>query len=107
MTPLLLTTFVLALTKGATLLFGAVLTGLSWRAYRRTADPALRALAFGIGLVTVGAILGGALHRVFALRLVVAVDVQSVFTVTGFAVLTCSLYASEPAEPSESTSSVA
>jgi len=97
------TTIVLALTKGATLLFGAVLTGLSWRAYRRTADPALRALAFGIGLVTVGAILGGVLHRVFALRLVVAVSVQSVFTATGFAVLTHSLYASDPVESSESS----
>lgn len=99
------TTIVLALTKGATLLFGAVLTGLSWRAYRRTADPALRALAIGIGLVTVGAILGGVLHRVLELRLVVAVSVQSVFTATGFAVLTYSLYAGEPTESSESAGS--
>lgn len=87
------TTLVLALTKAATLSFGALLTGLSWRAYRRTADPALRALAVGIGLVTVGAVLGGVLHRAVDVRLVVAVSVQSVFTAAGFAVLTYSLYA--------------
>ncbi|WP_123533451.1 DUF7521 family protein [Halosimplex salinum] len=89
------TTFVLALTKAATLSFGAILTGLSWRAYRRTADPALRALAVGIGLVTIGAILGGVLHRVVAVDLVVAVSVQSVFTACGFAVLTYSLYSGQ------------
>lgn len=87
------TTVVLALTKAATLSFGALLAGLSWRAYRRTADPALRALAVGIGLVTVGAILGGVLHKGIDIRLAVAVSVQSIFTATGFAVLTYSLYA--------------
>jgi len=87
------TTLVLALTKAATLVFGTLLTSLSWRAYRRTGAPALRALAAGIGLVTVGAIVGGALHQFVAIRLIVAVSVQSVFTATGFAVLTYSLYA--------------
>jgi len=87
------TTLVLALTKAATLSFGALLAGLSWRAYRRTTDPALRALAVGIGLVTLGAVLGGVLHRVAGVRLAVAVSVQSVFTAAGFALLTYSLYA--------------
>lgn len=92
------TTFALALTKGTTLLFGAVLSGLAWRAYRRTSDPALRALAVGIGLVTVGAVLGGTLHRVVRIRLAVAVSVQSAFTAGGFAVLTYSLYAGDESE---------
>ncbi|WP_415381301.1 hypothetical protein [Halosimplex sp. TS25] len=89
------TTVALALTKAATLLFGAILTGLAWRAYRRTSDPALRALSVGIGLVTVGAILGGTLHRVVRIDLVVAASVQSAFTAGGFAVLTYSLYAGD------------
>jgi O-antigen/teichoic acid export membrane protein len=96
------TTLVLALTKAATLSFGALLAGLSWRAYRRTTDPALRALAVGIGLVTVGAVLGGVLHRVVDVRLAVAVSVQSVFTAAGFAVLTYSLYAG-PGNDTETT----
>ena len=86
------TTVILALSKSATLVFGALLAGLSWRAYRRTSDPALRALAVGIGLVTAGAILGGALHEFLGLELAVAVSVQSVCTAAGFAVLTYSLY---------------
>lgn len=87
------TTFALALTKAITLFLGAILTGLAWRAYRRTNDPALRALAVGIGLVTVGAILGGTLHRVVRIHLAVAASVHSAFTAGGFAVLTYSLYA--------------
>ncbi|MFC7139104.1 hypothetical protein ACFQMA_04535 [Halosimplex aquaticum] len=92
------TTFALALTKAVTLLLGALLTGLAWRAYRRTGDPALRALSIGIGLVTVGAILGGTLHRIVRIHLVVAASVQSAFTAGGFAVLTYSLYAGDDVE---------
>lgn len=89
------TTLVLTLAKSATLVFGVILTSLSWRAYRRTSDPALRALAAGIGLVTAGAIAGGLLHQVGGISLAVAVSVQSVFTATGFAFLTYSLYAGD------------
>ncbi|MFB6141531.1 MAG: hypothetical protein ABEJ26_13980 [Halosimplex sp.] len=92
------TAILLAASKTATLSFGALLAGLSWRAYRRTADPALRALAVGIGLVTVGAILGGVLHKVLDIELAAAVSVQSVFTAAGFAVLTYSLYAGNGTE---------
>jgi len=92
------TTFVLALTKAATLVFGTLLTYLSWRAYRRTGAPALRALAAGIGLVTAGAVVGGILHQFVDIDLVVAVSVQSVFTAAGFAFLTYSLYAEGTSE---------
>ena len=87
------TTVVLAVTKSVTLVAGALLTTLSWRAYRRTRAPALRALATGIGLVTAGAIAGGLVHQFTAVPLAVAVSVQSVFTATGFVVLAYSLYA--------------
>ncbi|QPV65002.1 hypothetical protein I7X12_01705 [Halosimplex litoreum] len=60
-------------------------------AYRRTTDPALRALAVGIGLVTIGVVLGGVLHRAVDVRL--AVGVQNVSTAADFAVLADSLYA--------------
>jgi len=98
------TRFVLALTKAATLVFGTLLTSLSWRAYRRTGAPALRALTVGIGLVTAGAVVSGALHQFADIGLVLAASVQSVFTAAGFAVLTYSLYA-EGASESQSESS--
>jgi len=82
----------LAATKTVTLLFGGTITLLSYRAYRRTGSPALRALTLGIGMVTTGVILGGVLHQVVGLPLELSVSIQSVFTAAGFAVLTYSLY---------------
>lgn len=85
-------TLLLVVAKAATLTFGTLLTYFSYRAYRRTNSGALRALTVGIGLVTAGAILGGALHQIADLPLELSVSVQSVFTAAGFAVLTYSLY---------------
>ena len=82
----------LAATKSATLLFGGTITYLSYRAFRRTGSPALRALTIGIGLVISGVILGGILHQLVELPLELSVSIQSVFTAAGFAVLTYSLY---------------
>ncbi|AQL43894.1 hypothetical protein BV210_14795 [Halorientalis sp. IM1011] len=89
-------TTLLAAAKAVTLLFGGILTLLSARAYRRTGSPALRALAVGIGLVTVGAILGGVLHRILGLTLQTSATLQSVFTAFGFGVLLYSLYTESP-----------
>lgn len=89
-------TTLLTAAKAVTLLFGGILTLLSLRAYRRTGSPALRALAVGIGLVTTGAILGGALHRILELPLETSATLQSVFTAIGFGVLTYSLYTESP-----------
>ncbi|WP_424019286.1 DUF7521 family protein [Halorientalis pallida] len=90
-------TTLLTAAKAVTLLFGGILTLLSLRAYRRTGSPALRALAVGIGLVTTGAILGGALHQILGLPLEASATLQSVFTAIGFGVLTYSLYTESPA----------
>ena len=88
-------TALLAATKAVTLIFGGTITFLSYRAYRRTGSPALRALTFGIGLVTSGVILGGLLHQLVTLPLELSVSIQSVFTAAGFAILTYSLYTKE------------
>ena len=90
-------TTLLTAAKAVTLLFGGILTLLSLRAYRRTGSPALRALTVGIGLLTAGAILGGALHRILGLPLETSATLQSVFTAIGFGVLTYSLYTESPA----------
>jgi hypothetical protein len=88
-----------AAAQTATLIFGGAITALALRAYRRTGSPALRALAVGIGLLTVGALLGGTLHQVAGVGLRTSVLVQSVATAVGFAVLTYSLYTDHDAGP--------
>lgn len=82
-----------------TLLFGTFVTLLAYRAYRRTDSPALRALAVGLGLVTVGTIAGGVLHQVTPTSLVTSIAVHSCFTAAGFVVLAYSLYADHGRHP--------
>ena len=87
------TAVVLIAAKTATVAFGGALTFLALRAYRRTRSSALRALAAGIGLLTGGALVGGALHQFVGLPLELSVTVQSVCTAIGFAVMMYSLFA--------------
>ena len=89
---------VVVTTKAVTLTFGTILTWLSYRAFTRTGAPALRALAVGMCLVTIGALLGGVVHQVLGFPVLVGVAVQSGFSATGFAVLTYSLYAEGPSD---------
>ena len=76
-----------------TLVCGGLVTLYAARAYRRTGSPALRALSSGLGLVTIGALLAGALHQLFGVAFSTGVGIQSTFNAVGFAVLAYSLYA--------------
>jgi divalent metal cation (Fe/Co/Zn/Cd) transporter len=87
----LITTAVLVL-KTLTLVLGGVITLYSYRAYRRTASRALRALAFGFGSVTLGAFLAGVVDQLIAVDPDLALVVESLFTTTGFAIILYSLY---------------
>ncbi len=98
------TTVVLIAAKTAILAFGSALTYLSYSAFRRTNSRALRALAIGFGLLTLGALLGGVLHQFAGISLEVSVSVQSVFTAVGFAVMTYSLFV-DIVDESDQTSS--
>ena len=100
------TAVILIAAKTATLAFGSALTYLSYRAFRRTRSRALRALATGIGLLTLGALLGGVLHQIAGISLQASVGVQSVFTAVGFAVMTYSLFADITDEPDRTRSGV-
>jgi hypothetical protein len=82
----------IALANGVTLAAGGFVTVLAVRAYVRTNSPALRALATGLGLVTVGAFLGGAVHWLTGWGLPAAIAVQSTATAVGVSVLAYSLY---------------
>lgn len=92
-------TLAIAATKTMTFVFGALITYLSYTAYRRTGALALRALATGFAIVTVGSVLGGILDiagDVINLSgprgVLFGVLAQSILTMIGFGVITYSLY---------------
>lgn len=81
----------LTVVKTIILLLGGVVTYLSVKAYRRTRDRSLGALALGFGLITVGVLLAGFTFEVLGVPLGVGVLVESLFVLAGFAVITYSL----------------
>ena len=82
----------LVVLKAGILAFGGLITYLSFKAYRTTRAPELRALTVGFGIVTFGAILGGFADRILGVNLDVGILVDSVLTMVGFLVITYSLY---------------
>lgn len=76
-----------------TLVFGGAITALAYRASTRTGSSALRSLSLGLGLVTLGTLLGGGLHQIVGVALLNSLAVESAFTALGFVALTYSLYA--------------
>lgn len=99
------TTVLLVVTKTVTLILGALITFLAYRAFRRSRAPALRALMVGFGLVTVGSALGGTLYHVADVGFALGVGIESLVTAAGFGILVYSLYVSvdEPDDASTST----
>ena len=79
--------------KTATLLFGGVITLFAYRAYSRTRSPALRALAIGFGIVTLGTAIAGAVDLLLGFDRQVALVVESALVALGFGVIAYSLYA--------------
>jgi small neutral amino acid transporter SnatA (MarC family) len=82
----------LVVIKTVTLVLGALITSLAYRAFRRRKDPALRALMIGFGLVTLGSAAGGALYHFAEIEMLLGVSIESLATAAGFAVLVYSLY---------------
>ena len=74
------------------LVLGAIMTGLAYRAYRRSMDSSLGALSLGIGLVTIGTAVGGMLHQVFEMELIAGILVQNLSIAAGFLILIYSLF---------------
>lgn len=74
------------------LVLGGLITYYSFKAYRRTGSRALRALAVGFGVVTLGAMFAGVVDQVVPLDRTVALLVESLFTTAGFAIILYSLY---------------
>jgi hypothetical protein len=83
--------------KTLILVLGGLITYYSLKAYRRTGTPEHRLLTLGFGIVTVGALAGGALDLVVGMYyaedlLYTSVFVSSALTAVGLGVILYSLH---------------
>lgn len=78
--------------KTIILLLGSGITYIAYKAHRRTKATSLRALAFGFGVVTVGALLAGIAHQLLGVTLQTGIFINSFLTATGFGIIIYSLY---------------
>lgn len=79
-------------TKTIILLLGGLITYLSYKAHRRTRPAALRALAIGFGIITLGALFAGIAHQFLDVELIIGIFINSILTMLGFVIITYSLY---------------
>ncbi len=85
-------TLAIAIVKTLLLLVGSAVTIFAYRAYRRTDERALAALAVGFGLVTLGLVLAGLLFEVLGVALAVGIVLESTLVLAGFVVIAYALY---------------
>lgn len=85
------TTIVIAL-KTLTLVLGGLITFYAYKAYRRTGSRPLRALTIGFGVITLGAILAGAVDQLLSFPTSTALVAESALNAVGFAVILYSLF---------------
>lgn len=78
--------------KAFILVVGAGITLVAFRAHRKSGDDSMRALSVGFGVVTLGALLAGIVHKLLGLSLTDGVLLNSVLTAIGFSVIGYSLY---------------
>jgi heme/copper-type cytochrome/quinol oxidase subunit 3 len=78
--------------KTAILILGSGIAYIAYKAHRRTESPSLRALAFGFGVITVGALLAGIAHQLLGVGLRTGILINSVLTALGFVIIIYSLY---------------
>ena len=78
--------------KTGILVLGGLITYFSVKAYRNTGSNALRALAVGFGIITLGALLAGTLDLILGIPLGAGLLIDAVLTFVGCAVITYSLY---------------
>ena len=78
--------------KTGILVLGGLITYFSSKAYRNTGSAALRALAVGFGIITLGALLGGTFDLILGVSLATGLLIDAILTFVGLAVITYSLY---------------
>lgn len=79
--------------KALVFALGGLITHLAYRAFRRTGTTELRWFATGVGIITLGALIGGVLNQTVGVSFATGVVVESSLPATGFAVLANALYA--------------
>ena len=80
------------ISKTAILVLGGGIAYIAYKAHRRTESPSLRALAFGFGVVTIGALLAGIAHQLLGVDLRTGILINSILTALGFGIIIYSLY---------------
>jgi len=88
-----MTHYIVIALKTVTLILGGAVTYFATKAWLRTSSPALRSLAIGFGIVTLGALLAGGVDVFLDVGRDFAVLTESALTAIGFAVIVYSLYA--------------
>ena len=78
--------------KTITLLLGALITYLSYRAYTRTGARSLQLLSLGFGIVTFGSLLAGIIDQVLEFGFQIGQLTETALLAVGFAVIVYSLY---------------
>lgn len=78
--------------KSVITVLGASISLIAFRAFRRTKDPSLKLLSTGFGIITLGALLSGALNQIYVTSLEVGVLMNSIFVAIGFGIIMYSLY---------------
>lgn len=87
-----MTNTVIVVLKTIILLFGSGITVIAFKAYRRTGDPSLRALAIGFGTITLGALLAGVANQLLGVTIKQGVIINSFLVAIGLAIILYSLY---------------
>jgi drug/metabolite transporter (DMT)-like permease len=78
--------------KTLTLILGAAISYLAYKAYTRTGAKPLQFLAYGFGFVTLGSLLAGVIDQVFQQGFRYGQLVETTLVTVGFAVILYSLY---------------
>ena len=78
--------------KTIILVLGGGITFIAYKAHRRTRAPALRALAVGFGIITLGALLAGIAHQLLGVALQTGVLINGLLVAIGLAIIMYSLY---------------
>ena len=84
---------IIVVLKTATFILGGAITYFAFKAYHRTRSWSLQLLAIGFGIVTLGSMGAGLVDQILLLSRELALVIESVLTVVGFAVIVYSLYA--------------
>ena len=86
------TSIAIIIIKTVILVLGSSIAYIAYKAHQRTAAPSLRALSFGFGVVTIGALFAGLAHQVLGVSLQTGVLINSFLTALGFWIIMYSLY---------------